>query len=139
MCVLRSLHPIQALAELYFITGQDRYREAFEHIWWSIVEWDRHNNGGFSSGEQAQGDPYHPGAIETCCTVAWMALSVDMLRLTGDSLVADELELSLLNSGLGMMNPTGRWVSYNTPMDGIRTASPNDATAPRKVSTLSLL
>lgn len=124
-----SLHPIQSLAELYFITGQGRYRRAFEHIWWSIAKLDRHNNGGFSSGEQAQGSPYHPGAIETCCTVAWMALSVDMLRLTGDSVVADELELSLLNSGLGMMSPTGRWVSYNTPMDGTRIASPNDETS----------
>ena len=121
-----SLHPIQSLAELYFITGQDRYRRAFEHIWWSIAKLDRHNNGGFSSGEMAQGNPYHPGAIETCCTVAWMALSVDMLRLTGDSIVADELELSMLNSGLGMMSPTGRWVSYNTPMDGTRIPSQND-------------
>ena len=46
-------------------------RKAFENLWWSICKLDRHNNGGFSSGEQAQGNPYHPGAIETCCTVAW--------------------------------------------------------------------
>ena len=74
-------------------------------------------------GEQATGNPYDRGAIETCCTVAWMAMSVEMLRLTGNSLVADELELSTLNSGLGMMSPSGRWVTYNTPMDGERQAS----------------
>ncbi len=124
-----SLHPIQGIAELYFITGQDKYRQAFEQIWWSIVKLDRHNNGGFSSWEKAQGNPYHPGSIETCCTVAWMALSVDMLRMTGTSIVADELELSTLNSGLGMMSPSGRWVTYNTPMEGRRTASPVDCTA----------
>jgi DUF1680 family protein len=121
-----SLHPIQGIAELHFLTGEERYRKAFEHIWWSIVEGDRHNTGGFSSGEQAQGNPYHPGAIETCCTIAWMAMSIDMLRMTGDPIVADELELSLLNSGLGMMSPTGRWVAYNTPMDGCRKASAHD-------------
>ena len=124
-----SLHPIQGIAELYYLTGDEQYRRAFEHIWWSIVKLDRHNTGGFSSGEAAQGNPYHQGAIETCCTVAWMALSVDMLRLTGNSIVADELELSMLNSGLGMMNPSGRYVTYNTPMDGTRTASPTDCTA----------
>lgn len=124
-----SLHPIEGIAELFFITGDEKYRRAFEHIWWSIVEHDRHNGGGFSSGEQATGNPYHQAAIETCCTVAWMAMSVDMLRMSGGSIVADELELSMLNSGLGMMSPCGRWVTYNTPMEGTRIASPTDATA----------
>lgn len=118
-----SLHPIMALAELYWITGDEKYRLAFEHIWWSIVKLDRHNTGGFSSGEQASGDPYNRGPIETCCTIAWIALSVEMLKLTGNSIVADEIELSILNSVLGMHSPTGRWATYNTPMDGVRRAS----------------
>ena len=84
---------------------------------------DRHNNGGFSSGEKATGNPYDRGAIETCCTIAWIAMSVEMLKLTGDSVVADEIELSTLNSVLGMHSASGRWATYNTPMDGIRRAS----------------
>jgi uncharacterized protein len=121
-----SLHPILGLVELYYLTGEERYRQAFEHWWWSIVKLDRHNNGGFSSGEQAQGNPYHPGAIETCCTIAWIAMSVEMLRLTGNSLVADELELSTINSVVGLHSVTGRWATYNTPMDGERKASAHD-------------
>ena len=121
-----SLHPIMGLAELHWITGEARYAQAFEQIWWSIVELDRHNNGGFSSGEKAQGNPYHLGAIETCCTVAWVALSVEMLKLTGNPIVADELELSTLNSIIGLHSASGRWVAYNTPMDGVRRASAHD-------------
>ncbi len=76
--------------------------------------------------DEATGNPYDPRAIETCCTIAWMALTVDMLRLTGDSLAADELEISSYNAVLGSLNPAGRWVTYNTPMDGQKKASAHD-------------
>jgi hypothetical protein len=121
-----ALHPVMALVELHYLTGEARYREAFTRIWESIVTLDRHNNGGFSSGEQAQGNPFHQGAIETCCTIAWTALTVEMLRLTGDPRVADELELTLWNSATGMHAATGRWATYNTPMDGKRVASAHE-------------
>jgi len=118
-----SLHDLQGLVEMWRITGEPKYREAFEHHWRSIRRWDRRNTGGFSSGEQATGNPYTPSAIEACCTVAWMAITVDYLRLTGDSLAADDLELATLNGGLGAQHPSGRWFTYNTPMDGVREAS----------------
>lgn len=121
-----SLHSVQAILSLYEITGEEHYRRAFEAIWASIREGDIHNTGGFSSGEAATGNPYDPRAIETCCTVAWMALCVDMLRLTGDPRVADALELATLNATLGAQSPSGRWWTYNTPMDGVRRASAHD-------------
>ncbi len=125
-CRWEGLHAIQAIGEMYHITGDEKYRTAFERIWWSIAKLDRHNTGGFSSGEKAQGNPYHQGAIETCCTIAWMAMTVDMLQLTGDSRVADELELSTFNAVLGSQEPNGRWYTYNTPMDGVRRASTDE-------------
>jgi DUF1680 family protein len=118
-----SLHDVQGLVELYQITGDERYKTAFENLWWSIQRYDRHNTGGFSTGEQATGDPYAQGAIETCCTIAWMALTVDMLRLTGNPIAADELDLSTWNGMLGSQHPSGRWWTYDTPMDGVRAAS----------------
>jgi len=118
-----SLHDLQGLVELHRITADARYREAFEHHWRSIARWDARNTGGFSSGEQATGNPYAPTPIETCCTIAWMALSVDMLALTGDARVADALELATLNAWAGAQHPSGRWCTYNTPMDGVREAS----------------
>ncbi len=118
-----SLHDLQGLVEMWRVTGESKYRDAFVHHWRSIRRWDRRNTGGFSSGEQATGNPFAPTAIETCCTVAWMAVTLDYLRLTGDPRAADELELSTLNGGLGAQHPSGRWWTYNTPMDGVREAS----------------
>ena len=118
--------------------GRRKYREAFIHHWRSIRRWDRHNTGAFSSGEQATGNPYAPAAIETCCTVAWMALTADYLRLTGDPLAADELELATLNGGLGAQHPSGRWWTYNTPMDGCREASAHDIVFQARAGTPEL-
>jgi hypothetical protein len=118
-----SLHSLMALPELYALTQKDEYRQAFDHLYWSIAKTDRHNNGGFSTGEGARGNPYLPGAIETCCTVAWTALGVEQLRMTGDPRVADELEMSLFNQVEAMIAPDGSWCTYNTPMDGVRVPS----------------
>ena len=118
-----GLHPVMALAELAPITASPAYRDAFERIWRSVAAADRRNSGAFGSVEQATGDPYAAGAVETCCTVAWIALSVEMLRLTGDPGVADELELSTLNAVLAYHSVSGRWVTYDTPDDGTRHAA----------------
>ena len=114
------LHTIQGIAELYFATGKEKYKQAFEHIWWSIVKTDRHNTGGFSTAESAIGNPYDNDAIETCCTIAYMAMTIDMLRLTGNSVAADEMELSTYNASMGSFSPSGKWSTYNTPMEGYK-------------------
>jgi hypothetical protein len=105
------------------LSGEEKYRDAFSHIWYSILKGDRHNTGGFTSGERTTGDPYDPAPIETCCTVAWIDMSIDMLKLAGNSLVADEIELSTLNGNMGGQSPSGSWWTYNTPMDGVKEAS----------------
>ena len=110
-----SLHDLQGLVEMWRITGEPKYRGAFEHHWRSIRRWDRRNTGGFSSGEQATGNPYTPSAIETCCTVAWMTITIDYLRLTGDSRAADDLELAR-NTRAGAGSPTTRrWTASAKP------------------------
>ena len=118
-----SLHGVQGLVELYRITGDRQYKDAFLNLWESIHEWDVRNTGGFSSGEQADGNPYANTAIETCCTIAWMATSVDALRLRVRSQVVDDLELATFNGMIGAQHPSGNWWTYNTPMNGTREAS----------------
>lgn len=110
------LHAIQTIKGMYDITGEESYKTAFSNIWDGIRRYARHNTGGFSSGEQACGNPYDTHAIETCCTIAWMAL-------TDDPYVADELELATWNALIGAQQPSGRSFTYNTPMLGDKKAS----------------
>ena len=41
-----SLHDLQGLVELWRISGEAKYREAFIHHWRSIRRWDQRNTGG---------------------------------------------------------------------------------------------
>ena len=118
-----SLHIVQGLVELYRITGKEDYKKATVALWASIRDFDRHPSGAFSTNEQASGTVYQTGAIETCCSVAWEALTIDVLRLTGDPKAADELELTTWNQVLGAQHPSGSWWTYDTPLDGIRAPS----------------
>jgi len=118
-----SLHAVQGLAELYLITGDERFRRAFLHHWASIRRCDLRNTGGFSSGEQATGNPYADTPIETCCVVAWQAVMIDALRLTGDPTIADDIELATFNAIAGAQHPSGEWCTYDTPMNGRRVPS----------------
>ncbi|MCR5262535.1 MAG: glycoside hydrolase family 127 protein [Clostridiales bacterium] len=113
-----SLHIIIGLAELYRANGNEDYFETARHIFYSILKTDVHNTGAFSTAEQAVGDPFTKGAIETCCVIAYNALAVEIYRLTGDTAILDHLELSLYNACMGFWSPTGRWSTYDTPMEG---------------------
>ena len=116
-------HSAMGLAELFWVTGDNKYKDAYEKIWYSLLKSDRHNTGGSTSQEGAVNNPYDPRAIETCCTIAWSAMSVEMLKLAGNPIVADELELTLFNATLASQSRDGLWSTYNTPMDGARVSN----------------
>ncbi len=118
-----SIHIVQGIVELYRITGEERYKTAAVNLWESIRDFDRHPSGAFSTNEQAFGSVYERGSIETCCSVAWEALTIDIIKLTGEPKVADELELTTWNQVLAAQHPSGNWWTYDTPLDGIRAPS----------------
>lgn len=116
-----SLHSLQGLAELYRITGDESFRRSFLQHWASMRRFDLRNTGGFSAVEQATGNPFNAEqAIETCCVIAWQAVMLDALRLTGDPTIADDLELATYNAVAGAQHPSGEWFTYNTPINGTR-------------------
>ncbi len=114
------VHAIMGLAELYWATGDEIYKKAFENMWWSIAELDCHNTGGFTTNEGAGGNPYAAGMIEACCTVAWEAMTVEMLKMNGNSVAADILEYTYYNALRGAQDISGEWNSYNVGMRGKR-------------------
>ena len=121
-----SMHIIMGLAELSDCTGDPAYFEVALKIFRSIRKTDVHNTGGFSTDEQAVGNPFGDGAIELCCVIAFNALANILFLKTDDLQIADFLEISHFNAILGSFSPSGRWSTYNTPMNGARKANYHD-------------
>lgn len=118
-----SLHVIMGIVEMYRNTGNITYLNVAKQIFYSILKTDVHNTGGFSSDEQAIGNPFSNAIIETCCVVAYNALAIELYYETGATGILDFLERSHYNAILGANSPTGYWSTYNTPMEGARCAS----------------
>lgn len=118
----------EGLCEMYRITGNKLYLNACEHYINSVIRDELMIVGSGSlaevwcSGKARQSDPMYLG-METCVTATWMKFLYQMLRLTGNSRYADQLEISLYNALLAAMTPRGNWWSYYTSLMGDRVPS----------------
>ena len=119
----------EGLCELYRVTGDKKLLEAVVKFGESVVKKEIMIVGSGSSGElwcdganrqtQLLEQP-----METCVTVTWMKLCYQLLRLTGNPVWADQLEISLYNALFGAMIDDGRWWAYFSPLIGERMPSP---------------
>lgn len=116
-------HTIQTLGILYDITKREDYLVAYKNLWQSIVDYDRHNFGGFGSGEGASGTPY-VGGCETCNTVAWAGWTNEYFALTKSPDALEELELSYFNAAWGSLVDDVIFNYYNV-MEGERITAPD--------------
>ena len=118
----------EGLCELYRLTGEKKYLQACINVANSIRQDELTVIGSGSSNEFWSGgrmkqteNIFRP--METCVTATWMKFCYQLLRLTGDSQYADELETSLYNALLGAMLPDGHWWTYFSGLSGERVPS----------------
>ncbi len=88
-------------------------------------------NLGPGTGEQwnatraEQANPDLDKMMETCVTVTWMKLNLQLLRLEGNSAYADSIERSAYNALCGALRPDGRFFEYFPRFNGIRNTEVN--------------
>jgi len=118
----------EGLLELYRVTGEPEYLDAAQSVFANIRDtettiigsgssWERWANGHARQAEVV------PDWMETCVTVTWLKFAGQLLRLTGDSLYADEIERTTYNSLLGAQKSDGRWWCHFSPLEGQREPS----------------
>ena len=99
----------EGLCELYRATGESLYKDAALAYARGLLEREIMLVGSGSSAELWCDGAFRQTELleqpmETCVTATWMKFCYQLLRLTGDALWADQLELSLYNALLGAMN-----------------------------------
>lgn len=118
----------EGICELYRTSGDKKYLKAALGFANSVIKNERmvvgsgSNQELWSNGVRQQTELMQQ-PMETCVTTTWMKLCYQLLRLTGDSKWADELEISLYNALAGAQTPKGNWWSYFSPLSGERVPS----------------
>jgi hypothetical protein len=113
------------LCELARVTGDRALLQAAENAWKDVVTCQLYITGSASHGEHFGRDFDLPNdgksnICETCVTVTWIQLTAQLLRLTGDTKYADELERSYYNHLAGAQLPDGSKWAYYTPLEGTK-------------------
>jgi len=119
------LSNLVGLCELYRATGDRQYLEPALIAWNDVSKNRLYITGSGSAGEHWQDDYHLPNGnnasiCETCVTVTWEQLNLQLLRLTGESKYSDQLERSVYNHLLGAQKPTGDAWCYYTPLQGTK-------------------
>ncbi len=101
----------EGLLEFYRVSGIEKYKTAVVNFAKAILETEISVIGScgcthelFDHTKTRQTQFYDGIMQETCVTVTWMKLCSQLLRLTGESVFADEIEHSFYNAYLGSLN-----------------------------------
>lgn len=139
------LSNLVGLCEMYRVTGKKEYLQPALTAWNDISKNRLYLTGSGSSREHWTADGRFPdqdedNIAETCVTVTWMQLNLQLLRLTGESKYADALEKSVYNHLLASQQPDGSAWCYYNPLDGARHPSPETtcclSSGPRGIALL---
>lgn len=117
------LSNLVGLCELYRTTGDRRFLTPVLIAWQDIVDHRLYITGSGSVGELWQDEfvfPNSSGAsiCETCVTVTWEQLNIQLLRLLGEPRFAAQIERTVYNHLLGAQSAKGDDWSYYTPLVG---------------------
>jgi hypothetical protein len=117
----------EGLLQLYLVTGNLKYLKTVVDVVENITDTEINVAGSGSAfecwhhGIENQTRPtYH--TMETCVTITWMKLCYNLLRVTGDSRHADQIEKTFYNALLASIKSDGGEIAKYSPLEGRRHA-----------------
>ncbi len=119
------------LADLYRLVGDEAYLKRAEGLWSEVSS--RLTLAGSPANEQSQNGDLG----SACATLGWLRLNVELLRVTGRAVYAEQLERTLYNGLLAAQDPRTGQIDPSTPMSGAKHFDANAACGPAEAVGLS--
>lgn len=117
---LVTLEGMAVLAGVPGASNAEGMRKAVTKLWWSLCERERRNTGALFSGDKAGNSASNSKeASKPQVAAMWAKLSTAVLALSGNSVVVDELELTLYNAGLFLMVLNHYSTGISSPLERI--------------------
>ncbi|RRJ94736.1 hypothetical protein Ga0100231_010670 [Opitutaceae bacterium TAV4] len=115
----------EGVCELYRSTGKQRWLDAVLAFHALLSKHEMMIVGSGSAMECWCDGAHHQTEtferpIESCTAMLWIKLCAQLLRITGESRYADDMELSFYNAFFGSMAPDGSWYARHNPLEGFR-------------------
>ncbi len=126
-----ELSQLLGLTEFYRLTGEDAFFQAATTAW-------RHIRDGRLTATGTLDDVFtKPDAA--CVTLAWMQLTLDLFRITGQPQYGDELERTTYNALLAHQDVKTGHIFATVPLNGTKSAEPANACAGSVARGISII
>ena len=101
------------VAELYRITGEEKYFTALKNFWEVLLEDESNILGSVGYCESYDSASKYPdGCTEICDVIHWMRISHELFRLTGEARYMDAFERAFLNAFLAGIYEDGKGCAF---------------------------
>ena len=101
------------IAELYRISGEERYFIALRNFWEVLLEDESNILGSVGYCESYDSASQYPdGCTEICDVIHWMRISHELFRLTGEPRYMEAFERAFLNAFLAGIHEDGRGCAF---------------------------
>jgi DUF1680 family protein len=135
-----NLSNLQGLVELYRVTGDESYFRSVPTSWIEVRTRSLSIAGNpLSNRQRAAADESKNGG-DACATLAWIQLTVNLLRVTGDVRYAEQLERTIYNQLFAAQDPNTGAILSPAPLNGSKqSASNSDACASSEAQGVALV
>jgi DUF1680 family protein len=101
---------LDGLLELYRHTGEQKYFDTVKNLYERIKQFDLNHMFSVGFNDQLSGAADCISVpTEPCDVIHWMRLSLELFKLSGESVYMDDFELAYCNAFLASVNRSGEW------------------------------